>query len=426
MSPKTGTSRKFSAQVRINHLEALVEASKIINSTLDLDQLLNLILTTALDNTSAEAGTIYLLDAEKKEIWSKVLQGDKKIEIHLPLGKGIAGTVAQSGETINLTDAYADMRFDREFDKHSGFKTQNMLCMPMRNNAGETIGVFQILNKKNGVFVPEDEEFLDALSIHASLAVTNAKLYKEALEKKRLEGELELAREIQEHLLPQCQPIIPGYEFAAVNNSCYQVGGDYYDYIEGQRNCFGFAIGDVSGKGIPASLLMATLRGGLHSQMKSRRPLTNRISSLNKLICQCTSAGKFITFFYGELCPNTGEISYVNCGHNPPVHATDDENIITLQTGGLILGLVENADFEKGTLTLKPNEVLVLYTDGVNEAMNKRKQEYTMERLIKIIKKCKTKSASEIMDDIIESVSKFTKGAPQADDITLMIIKRVK
>ena len=426
MSPKTGTSRKFSEQERINHLEALVEASKIINSTLDLEQLLNLILTTALDNTSAEAGTIYLLDSAKNEIWSKVLQGDKKIEIRLPLGKGIAGNVAQTGETINLTDAYADMRFDREFDKQSGFKTQNMLCMPMRNNAGETIGVFQILNKKNSVFGQDDEEFLDALSIHASLAVTNAKLYKEALEKKRLEGELELAREIQEHLLPQCTPIIPGYEFAAINNSCYQVGGDYYDYIEGQRSHVGFAIGDVSGKGIPASLLMATLRGGLHSQMKSRRPLTNRIESLNKLICQCTSLGKFITFFYGELFQDTGEISYVNCGHNPPIHATDDDDIITLHTGGLILGLVENTEFEEGALTLNPNDVLVLYTDGVNEAMNKRKQEYTMERLIKTVKKCKTKSASEIMDDIIESVSKFTKGAPQADDITLMIIKRVK
>ncbi len=414
------------AKERIRHLEALVEASKNINSTLDLEHLLNLILTTALKNTNAEAGTIYLLDREKNEIWSKVVQGDKEIEIRLPCGRGIAGTVAATGQTINLADAYSDSRFDNVFDRKSGFVTKNVLCMPMRDKAGKILGVFQILNKTEGNFIAEDEEFLDALSIHASLAVDNAKMYKEALEKKRLESELAVAREIQEHLLPAQVPKIQGYEFAALNNSCFQVGGDYYDFIERSRENLGFAIGDVAGKGIPASLLMATLRGGLHAQVRSRQSLLQRIKNLNNLICQCTTAGKFITFFHGELHPSSGEISYINCGHNPPLVMKQDGSYEKLEVGGLILGLMEQIEFDEGKITLNPDEVLVLYTDGVTEAVNKRKQEFEMTRLIATVKKSADKSAAEIMSDVVERVEKFSSGVDQSDDITLMVIKRTK
>lgn len=171
---------------RFLRLHKLIEASKIINSTLDLDRLLNLILSAAAQSIDADRGTLYLLDDIKKELWSKVLQGENMVEIRLPVGKGIAGYVAETGETIIIPDAYADPRFNPEIDKQTGYRTRNMLCMPMKNKDGKTIGVFQLLNKKHGEFDKDDVEFIDALSAHASVALENARMAQEMVQNERL------------------------------------------------------------------------------------------------------------------------------------------------------------------------------------------------------------------------------------------------
>ena len=158
MKRDAGATSLRSAKERIRHLESLVEASKMINSTLDLERLLSLILDVALENTYAEAGTIYIVEQDKQELWSKVTDCDTKIEIRLPFGRGIAGTVAESGETVNIPDAYKDSRFNQGIDEQTGFRTKSILCMPMRNKSGDIIGVFQILNKKRGGFGGEDNE----------------------------------------------------------------------------------------------------------------------------------------------------------------------------------------------------------------------------------------------------------------------------
>ncbi len=167
-------------------LQKLIEASKNINSTLDLDKLLGRILDAATKSIDADRGTVYLVDEIKKELWSKVLQGENMVEIRLPVGKGLAGYVAETGEIINIPDAYNDSRFNPEVDKKTGYRTNNMLCMPMRNKDGKTIGVFQLLNKKGGVFGKEDEQFIDALSSHASVAIENARLAQEMVSNERL------------------------------------------------------------------------------------------------------------------------------------------------------------------------------------------------------------------------------------------------
>jgi len=167
-------------------LQKLIEASKNINSTLDLDKLLSRILDAAIKSIDADRGTVYLVDEIKKELWSKVLQGENMVEIRLPVGKGLAGYVAEKGEIINIPDAYNDSRFNPEVDKKTGYRTNNMLCMPMRNKDGKTIGVFQLLNKKGGVFEKEDEQFIDALSSHASVAIENARMAQEMVSNERL------------------------------------------------------------------------------------------------------------------------------------------------------------------------------------------------------------------------------------------------
>jgi K+-sensing histidine kinase KdpD len=174
------------AVMQLEKLSKLIDASKIVNSTLDLEKLLGLILDAAVKSTDADRGTVYLVDAIKQELWSKVFGGENMVEIRLPIGKGIAGAVAQLGETINIPDAYSDPRFNPDVDKRSGYRTRNILCMPMKNKDGTIIGVFQLLNKKNGPFTADDEHFIDAFSAHASIAIENARLAQEMVANERL------------------------------------------------------------------------------------------------------------------------------------------------------------------------------------------------------------------------------------------------
>jgi len=171
---------------QVDRLNMLIEASKIVNSAIEIDKLLGLILEAASRSINADRGTLYLLDTLTGELWSKVAQGNNIVEIRLPVGKGLAGYVAKTGEVVNITDAYKDPRFNPEIDKKSGYKTHNVLCMPMRDKDGKIFGVFQFLNKREGPFGPEDESFIDALSVHASIALENARLAREMVQSERL------------------------------------------------------------------------------------------------------------------------------------------------------------------------------------------------------------------------------------------------
>lgn len=173
-------------QHQIDKMHKLIEASKTVNSTLDTDKLLSVILQTATGTVKADRGTLYLIDDLKGELWSKVLQGSAMVEIRLPVGKGIAGYVSATGETINIPDAYADPRFNPDFDKRTGYRTKTILCMPMRNRDNKVIGVFQLLNKIQGAFTTDDEEYIDALSVHASIAVENSQLAQQMVSNERL------------------------------------------------------------------------------------------------------------------------------------------------------------------------------------------------------------------------------------------------
>ncbi|MBI5474338.1 MAG: GAF domain-containing protein, partial [Ignavibacteriae bacterium] len=177
-------ARAFGSQVE--KLHRLVEASKVVNSTIESDKLLELILSAATESIHADRGTLYLIDAATGELWSKIANGKNLVEIRLPMGKGLAGYVAKTGETINIVDAYKDPRFNPEIDRRSGYKTRNVLCMPLRDKEGRIVGVFQLLNKQGGAFTKEDEEFIDALSVHAAIAIENARLVRELVQNERL------------------------------------------------------------------------------------------------------------------------------------------------------------------------------------------------------------------------------------------------
>jgi len=411
---------------QIRRLEALINASKILNTTLDLDKLLTLILDLATKNLKAARGTIYLIDAEKQELWSKVLKGKELVEIRLPIGTGISGHVAKTGKTINLKDAWKDKRFFSGFDLRTGFQTRTMLCMPMRDRRGKIIGVFQILNKNVGTFDKDDEYFLEAFSVHAALAIENAMLHQAIVEKERIEKEIEIAGAIQRRLLPKELPTLSAYEIDAMARPSKMVGGDYYDIIKLPGDRYAFIVADVSGKGVPAALLVSTLHASLHAYIEGALNLAELAGKLNVVVYNNTEPERFITVFLGMLDVPQGTFSYVNAGHNFPfIFKPLQKLVIPLTSGGLPLGMFDFAEFQQETVTLEQKDTMILYTDGVTEAMDKSFKEYGEDRLLRTIERTGDKPASIFKEAIVSDVDKFVDGEPQSDDLTVMVLKRV-
>lgn len=409
----------------VHRLESLIEASKILNKTLDLDELLKVILDLTTKNLEADRGTIYLIDKDRKELWSRVLKGKELVEIRLPLGTGIAGTVAETGETVNLEDAWKDKRFFSGFDVRTGYVTKTMLCMPMRNREEKIIGVFQVINKKTGVFDREDEQFLSAFSDHVSLAIENAFLLQARVEQERIEREVQIAGEIQSKLIPSELPPLKGYQIDAKAIPCKTIGGDYYDVIPIDDDSFVLVVADVSGKGIPAALLVSTLNAALHAYIQTSLSLSDLVQKLNTIVYKNTPSERYITFFIAILNTRRHQLMYVNAGHNFPYRVKKGSaEFDFLKVGGLPLGMFDHAEYTSEIITLAPDDLLVLYSDGVTEAMDKKYEEYGEDRFRSCILKHAALDVGKLKAEIIEDIQGFVGSEPQSDDLTLMVARR--
>jgi sigma-B regulation protein RsbU (phosphoserine phosphatase) len=292
---------------------------------------------------------------------------------------------------------------------------------------GQTRGVLLLGEKLNrDTFTPADFEFLSALSSLAIIALENARLFQQAIEKQKMEDELAIAREIQKGLLPSILPALPGFELAAANFSSKQVGGDYYDAIPLDDHRLILAIGDVSGKGTPASLLMANIQATIRALVPLDLPLTDLTARVNNLMCPNTGGSRFVTFFWGCLDHARRVFTYVNAGHNHPYLLHADGSVDRLDKGGMILGVMETTvPYEEGSAELREGDVLVLFTDGVSEAMNAASEEYGEERLEAVIRKAAGWGAQGLIDIIHQDIIAHAHGAPQSDDITMMVMRVV-
>ena len=418
------SSRKALAELR--HMEQLIEAAQVVNSTLELDKLLSLILDTALKIVEGDRGTLYLLDEKKRELWSKVLRGEELVTIRLPLGKGIAGYVGATGDTLNIADAYLDPRFNPEFDRKTGYRTATILCMPVRNKEGVIIGVLQLLNKRKGVFTRDDENFINALSIHASIAIENARLYEEERDYHRMREEVRLAARIQGDLLPKAHPSVDGYDVAGTSIPAQEVGGDYFDYIPVDADRWAFALGDVSGKGLPASLVMANLQATLRGQTDPGVSVSECVARSNRLLHRSTSADKFVTLFYGVLDVREHRFVFSNAGHDNPFFYDQGVAPRRLSTGGIVLGAIGEYPFQEESITFAPGDLLVICSDGIAEAMNAKGDFFGEERIAEAIAKHRDAPAAELMEAILGTVRRFVGKHPQSDDMTILILKRLR
>src|SRR5207249_7744000 len=274
-------------------------------------------------------------------------------------------------------------------------------------------------------FTEDQLKVLTTLASVAAIRVENARLTEEQIERERLEREQQVASEIQQRFLPAAAPQVEGYELQGISFPCYEIGGDYYDFIQRDDGKLLIALGDVSGKGTAAALLMSSLHAAIHAQSSSHSTITDTITAVNRYLADNIPANRFVTLFYAELDPRSGALSFLNAGHNPPMIVHAGGTMEQLAAGGLPLGIMPNAEFREGRTLLHPGDVLVIYSDGVTEAVNPKGEEFGPTRLYEVVARNIDSSAAGIRDRIEAALTKFCQGTPAADDITLVIVKRM-
>jgi sigma-B regulation protein RsbU (phosphoserine phosphatase) len=412
----------------MEELSSIIEATKKLNSTLDLGELIHIILQIATRQTGAKRGTVFLVDAEKNEIWSLVGLGLEQQVIRLPADRGIAGWVAQNGRSVRLENAYEDARFEPEVDRRLGFTTRRLLCLPIRNEAGVIVGVLQLLNKAEP-FTGEDEAFLDALSAHVAIALEKAQLHRERVEKEKLERDLSLAREIQAGLLPDAPPVLAGIEIAVSHRASQMVGGDYYDFLRlppVEKGGLLIVVADVEGKGAASALVMANVQATLHALADQPGPLEKLPATINQKMLITGSGGrrtKYLSMFLATLDEGGRQLRYVNAGHVPPAVIRANGTCEWLTEGGMVVGLLPEQEYECGELTLSKDDLLVACTDGITEAMDASGNEFGRAKLAELVARFRALMPQEILDGVLEAVNAHARGGIYEDDRILMVLK---
>lgn len=396
-------------------------------SSSGLDETLNQVASLVFEAVPAERVVIMLRDdkaATGMDIKVARVRGQEESIDEVRISRTIMNEVIENGKSVLTSDAQQDPRFASQTIVLQGIRS--VLAVPLSVDERHVFGlIYADSPTTSATFASEHLDILTTLASVASIRVENASLLDERINRERMERELELATEIQQRFQPSGPPIIEGYEFQGISFSCYEIGGDYYDFIPRADGRMLIALGDVSGKGTAAALLMSSLHAAIHGQVAADRSLEDAIDSVNRYLSENTPTNRFVTLFAAELNPADGAVHYINAGHNPPLIGRADGTIEQLSSGGFPLGIMPDAEFETGTTTLERGEVLVIYSDGVSEANNLDEDEFGMDRLSDVLKNNVGRTASGIRDKVESALSEFTGTAPANDDITLVIVKRL-
>ena len=401
---------------KIQELNTLFDLSKEFNIGLDEKKVIRLVTFALLGQIGVKSYAICLRNQGTLDIIASRLERSDKLQQILPQLCDLEKS-ATTHELLKLK-AYRvaaaqllSMGITAVVPMHIQQKTKGMILL------GERL--------RGGAYTQADLEFLYSVGNLAIISIENAHLFKEAIEKQRMEDELNIAREIQQGLLPEKLPSIPNFDIAALTIPSKEVGGDYYDVISRREGDYILAIGDVSGKGTPAALLMASVQAALRALSPLCTSVSETTAQINDLSCANTRGGnRFITFFWGLLDAQKREFHYSNAGHNPPYLFRKDGTMEELEEGGLILGIFKTMKpYGEASVTLAPGDILVMYTDGISEAMNQDSEQFTEEQLQAILKESVRLTAHEIIQQVQKALQAHTQGAPQSDDITMLVLK---
>jgi len=416
------------AQPSSDRLALLCRLSQAFNSSLDLDEVLDRVMDEVIAVMHAERGFVMLREPDGRLIFRAARGMDRETIDHpqFQVSRSVVERVAREGQPIHTSDAQTDDRFSMRQSVQS-LGLRSILCVPLRTKEVVT-GVVYVDNRlQAGIFTPGDLELLTAIASSAAIAIENARLYQVAVEKGRMERELQMARQVQTSLLPRDTPQVPGWEFAARWQPAREVAGDYYDFIPLDGGQLGLVIADVSDKGMPAALFMALTRSIVRASVGRAPSPAEGIAHANRLICADSTGGMFVTLFYALLNPATREFTYVNAGHNPPLlYHSEQDQLTELAPTGMVLGVLEDAPFEQRTLHLSPGDLVVLYTDGVTDATDVHLHGFGMDRLQRVILEHRDAPAAGLVAALEGAIGDFAASAAPFDDIAVVVMRCLK
>src|SRR5271165_4408324 len=412
----TTVAESFQRLQASGHMKALIDAGSELSGHMPLSELFDKIMKLSIDAVGAARGVLMTLENDKLIVRAAKGEG-------LQISSQVRDRVIQEKRSVLVRDAQLDEAFA---DRQSIVQQQirSMLAVPLQTDT-RVIGLIY-LDSPHFVheFTEDDLNLLTVMANIAAIRIEHARLAEVEQAEKMLASELQQAAEIQRRLLPEKAPVLPGVDIAGYNASCHTVGGDYYDFLTYPDGRVGLLVADVAGKGMPAALMVSSLQARVQVLFEEYTDLASRVTRLNRIIHTSCPNNRFTTFFLGVLDPVTGEMTYCNAGHNPPLLVRANGSVESLETTGLILGILPRSEIAQSTCKLERGDLMVLFSDGVTEASRAdADEEFGEERLAATLRECVAEPAQGMIATVIRKLTEFTSGAPPADDITLVVVK---
>jgi phosphoserine phosphatase RsbU/P len=409
----------------VDELSILNDLARAIGASLNTQEIIQTIVRRSLRATSAEQGVITLVEEQSNQSMKTLVRTmvSSKEQEHFHFSQALLGWMHLNKKPLVINDPKNDERFRGiPWDE----SIRSLIAVPMMAKS-ELRGVLTVYNKKDGKpFSEDDQRLLAIIAGQSGQVVENARLYEKEKTLVKMQEEVRLAARIQTELLPKSAPSIAGYDIVGRTIPAQEVGGDYFDFIPIDEHRIAFCLGDVTGKGLPASLLMANLQATLRGQTLTTGSPKTCLERSNQLLYQSTSPEKFATLFYAILDLENHKIHYSNAGHDNPYLCSGRVPTKRLKVGGIPLGMLPDFSFEQESVPLEDDSILVAYSDGVTEAMNVQEEMFGEERIAAVIDQHRLAPASEIIDHLVSAVKTFAAGHPQSDDITVVVMRRTK
>lgn len=411
------------ASEEVNIWPALNQAASALITHYPIDELLEVVMNIVFQAVPAERGALLLRNPTKPEsLEIRVVRNSIETQ-RLQISRTIVEEVTTKQRAVLTLDAQSDDRFGTaQSIQMQGIRS--IICVPLWNNR-EVIGLIYIDNLiARRQFTQSDLRLIALIANMAAVKIENELLIQQKLDMKRLEEQLSVAAQIQRRFLPQASPSLPDYNIFGFNRSCYEIGGDYYDFISKENGRLGIVIADVSGKGVGAALLMASFQASIRALVNTEPDPANLLARLNLVMLHNSPTNKYITVFYGELDTTRHVFEYVNAGHNPPIHMAAVGSV-PLGTGGPVVGILPAATYVKKEVKIEPGDMLFLYTDGITECTNPEGDEFGEEGVVKFLEQNRGTKLEDLAQLLEDHIREFTHSAPPVDDSTMIFLKRV-
>ena len=411
--------------------QLLLDISHKVRDTLDLDEIMEHLLDAVRSVFAYDAAGIFVLNQDlvharheaPREMIAGIARrgfdpGSPEEDDMLMHGQGITGDVIRNCHSIVVPDVSLDARYVQ-----GRSLTRSEIAVPIILNK-RAIGALNLESDQLSAYMEDDVEVLQFFADAAAISIEKAMLHKQLLERELIGKQLETARVVQSRLLPNSPPAFPGYDIAGICISADEIGGDYFDYISLSHNRLGLVVADVSGHGIPSALVMTAFRALLRTKARGKSSLANIAYSINHLLPEFTGDNHFVTVLYAVLEPSTGNLTYISCGHPPPLVLRANGEVAKLDHNNTALGIFPDLSYSEATTCLEAGDILILYTDGAVELMDQSDEIFGISRLVEVIRENQHLSAAEVIDKVIEATQQFSAYYGFLDDLTLVVVRR--